>query len=275
MITHNISLIGKRESNEDQHFILINLNNNSEDFRDINLFAIFDGHGGKEVSKYLKDNLPNYFTSKIARFNILDTNKFKKYIVKVFDHIQINLERKFKNFSYNVGSTALVLLFYKKNNETYYYALNVGDCRSVLCNKNNIAIPLTKDHKPHLIEEKLRIESLGGEIYFDGHDWRVGELSVSRAFGDMDALPFVSHSPEIFKYKLEKNDRFIILGCDGLWDVIENQDCINYVLNNLESIKVTNSMSGHSKNNIAYNLGNYAIEKGSTDNVSIIILFLN
>ena len=52
MITHNISLLGKRESNEDQHYIFINLNGENDKLRDINLFAIFDGHGGKDVSKY-------------------------------------------------------------------------------------------------------------------------------------------------------------------------------------------------------------------------------
>ena len=275
MITHNISLLGKRESNEDQHYIFINLNGEKDNLRDINLFAIFDGHGGKDVSKYLKENLPNYFTSKILKFNILDTKKFRKYIDKVFNHIQINLEKKFKNFSYNVGSTALILLFYKKDNDTNYYAFNVGDCRAVICNKNNIAIPLTKDHKPHLIEETDRIRSLGGDIYYDGHDWRVGDLSVSRAFGDMDAAPYVTHMPEVFKYKLNKDDKFIILGCDGLWDVMENQDCVNYVLENINKINEISTMSGHSKNNIAFNLGSHAIKIGSTDNISITIIFFS
>ena len=275
MLTHNISLLGKRESNEDQHFIFVNLNNIDTEKRDINLFAVFDGHGGKDVSKYLKENLPNYFTSKIQKFNILDTVKFKKYIVKVFNHIQINLEKKFKNFSYNVGSTALVAIFFKKDKDINYYTINVGDCRAVLCNKNNIAIPLTKDHKPHLIEETERIKNLGGDIYFDGHDWRVGDLSVSRAFGDMDASPYVTHVPEIFKYKISKGDKFIILGCDGLWDVTDNQEAINLVLENIYEIKELSVMNGHSKNNISYNLANYAINKGSTDNVSITIIFFN
>ena len=71
MITHNISLLGKRESNEDQHYIFINLNGENDKLRDINLFAIFDGHGGKDVSKYLKENLPNYFISRIMKFKLI------------------------------------------------------------------------------------------------------------------------------------------------------------------------------------------------------------
>ena len=275
MITHTISLLGLRDSNEDQHEVFINLNNENSEFKDINFFAVFDGHGGKDVSKYLKDNLPNYFTNKYIKYNISSATKFKKYIEKVFDHIQIKLEKRFKNFSYNIGSTALISVFYKKDGKINYYVANTGDCRAVVCNGNNMSIPLSKDHKPHLFEEKTRIEELGGEIYHDGYDWRVGDLSVSRAFGDMDAAPYVTHKPQIFKYNLKKSDKFLILACDGLWDVITNQDATNFVLNKLKDTNKLSTMSGHSKQNIAQALGEFAIEKGSTDNVSIIIVFFN
>ena len=112
-----------------------------------------------------------------------------------------------------------------------------------------------------------------GYQYFDGYDWRVGDLSVSRSFGDMDAAPFVTHKPEIFKYSLSKGDKFIILGCDGLWDVINSQDAVNFVLEKLNDEEDIVSMSGHSKKNIAHELAKCAIKKGSTDNVSIIIIF--
>ena len=273
MKTHTISLLGLRDNNEDQHESFINLNNQNTEYRNINFFGIFDGHGGKDVSKYLKDNLLNYFNNKFIDCSICDNNKYKKYIEKVFDHIQIKLERKFKNFSYNIGSTALIIIFYEKNNKINYYIANSGDCRAVVCKKNNMSLDLSKDHKPHLYDEKLRIKKLGGKIYFDGYDWRIGDLSVSRSFGDMDAAPYVTHKPEIFKYSLSKGDKFIILGCDGLWDVINSQDAVNFVLEKLNDEEDIVSMSGHSKKNIAHELGKYAIQKGSTDNVSIIIIF--
>ena len=109
MITHSISLIGRRDKNEDQHDIIINLNNKYENMNNINFFGVYDGHGGKDVSKYLKENLSNYFTDKINQFNISDSVNFKKYIEKIFDHLQSKLEIKFKNISYTIGSTALII----------------------------------------------------------------------------------------------------------------------------------------------------------------------
>lgn len=274
MITHSISLIGKRDKNEDQHDIIINLDNQNKDLKNINYFAVYDGHGGKEVSKYLKDNLSNYFTNKFNQYNITDPNTFKKYIEKVFDHLQTKLERKFKNISYNIGSTALIIIMFKHNNDIYSYVANIGDCRSVLCRNKNIPKQLTKDHKPNQIDEKKRIEKIGGKIYFDGYDWRVGDLSVSRAFGDLDSTPFVTHKPEIFNYKIKKTDKFIVLGCDGLWDVMSNEDVTIFIQDKINKIKITN-MTRNSDNNIAFLLANEAIKKGSTDNISIIIIFLN
>ena len=90
----------------------------------------------------------------------------------------------------------------------------------------------------------------------------------------MDASPFVTHKPEIFKYNIKKSDKFIILACDGLWDVITNEEAIYFVLNKLNDIDNLNNISGYSKNNISQSLAEHAIKNGSTDNVSIIIIFL-
>lgn len=273
MIIHSISLIGKRESNEDHHTIFLNLNNSDKKYNPINLFSVFDGHGGKDISKYLSNNLSEYFTSKYNEFHTQSTNDIKKYIEKVYDHVELKLEKKFKNISYNVGSTASSIIFLKKKKNINYYVVNVGDCRSVLCNNENMPIQLSKDHKPHMHDEKMRIEKLNGKIYFDGFDWRINDLSVSKSFGDMDALPFVTHKPDIFKYKLKNNDKFIILACDGLWDVISNQDACTFILNLLNSNNKLENMNRHSPNNYAQRLAEYAIESGSTDNVSVIIIF--
>ena len=66
------SLQGRRERNEDQHFSLLNLDNNNKKLNKINLVCVFDGHGGKSVSKYLKYNLPQYFLKKDRKIDVFN-----------------------------------------------------------------------------------------------------------------------------------------------------------------------------------------------------------
>ena len=105
-----------------------------------------------------------------------------------------------------------------------------------------------------------------------GFDWRVKDLSVSRAFGDIDATPFLSHRPDLYRYKLDKNDKFFVLACDGLWDVMSNCDVVNFILlhcyDNTTNVRINKSI------NIAKKLAEYAIKKGSTDNITIVAFFL-
>ena len=121
-------------------------------------------------------------------------------------------------------------------------------------------------------EEKRRIEKMGGKIYFDD-DWRIKELSVSRAFGDISATPYVTHEPEIFRYRLDKNDKFFVLACDGMWDVLRNFEVVNYILLNCYD-PVTNKRINKDKN-ISKALTELAIKKGSGDNVTAIVVFLD
>ena len=60
------TLQGKRYSNEDQHFNLLNLDNKNKSLHPVNFVAVFDGHGGKLVSKYLKENLPKYILKRTS-----------------------------------------------------------------------------------------------------------------------------------------------------------------------------------------------------------------
>ena len=70
-------------------------------------------------------------------------------------------------------------LLYKKKNKLYSKIYNLGDSRSVMCNKNNISQQLSLDHKPNTYYEKKRIENMGGKIYVDTeNEWRVGLYSL-------------------------------------------------------------------------------------------------
>jgi len=275
VIIQSTSLQGFRESNEDAEIIFENLNGSKKDFHKLNIYAVFDGHGGNEVSKYLEKNYLDYFTPK-SRPKPSDKKKdYQKHICNMYIHIQNKLTIECKNIANTTGTAALSIIHYKENNKHKLYVINLGDCRAVKCDKKTIAIPLTIDHKPNNYNETKRIIKLGGRIIQEPNDDpRIEGLSLSRALGDLDTKPFVSHIPEIFRYELDNRDRFIILACDGLWDAFENQQAVNFVLNELDKTK--NLKSDHkqkNQKNIAYLLAKEAIERGSRDNVSVIIVF--
>jgi protein phosphatase 2C family protein 2/3 len=111
---------------------------------------------------------------------------------------------------------------------------NAGDCRAVVCRKGE-AIDMSQDHRPSYGLERTRVEGLGGFID-DGY--LNGILSVTRALGDWDLkLPRAGCTggsaliaePEFRKMVLTEEDEFMIIGCDGIWDVMSSQHAVSLV----------------------------------------------
>jgi serine/threonine protein phosphatase PrpC len=267
MNVHIVSKCGKRPQNEDKHNIIKNIDGTNKNLSLVNFYGIYDGHGGKYVSTYLSDNLSKFFLSKSVEYPLSG-----KYINNVYKYITEDLKKNHSKQSLNCGSTCLVAIEYKYKDNKYLDILNTGDSRCVICT-DNVAICKTKDHKPNWPEEAQRIKNLGGQIYYDGFDWRIKDLSVSRAFGDIDAHPFLTNKPDIYRHRIKKNDKFIILACDGLWDVFDNQEAVNIVLGLCYDIKT--GQRKQTKVNVAKRLADLALEKGSTDNITIIVVLLN
>ena len=264
MKVYSHSIQGKRDSNEDQHAVVLNIDGSEKDFNNINFLAVFDGHGGKTVSKFLKENLPPFFIKKYKKNIFNKPDMFSKYVNKVYDMIQDKIKSDHPRAVNYCGSTACVTIHCidPEEKKNYLWMLNVGDSRAVLSNKNGLAVQLSQDHKPNSPDERNRIEQMGGKISFDGSDWRVKDLSLSRAFGDVECTPYVTHLPQIYRYRLSSNDRFLIKACDGLWDVLSNQDAIEFVQELLNK---------KYKGNIAKALVEHAYEKGSLDNITAIV----
>lgn len=68
----------------------------------------------------------------------------------------------------------------------------------------------------------------------------MGVLGVARGFGDYDLSghckipikPFVTCIPEVITFALSKvaEGSFVMMATDGLWDVLDNQEAVNGVL---------------------------------------------
>jgi len=259
------SLKGKRPRNEDAHEIILNLDKHDSKLKNVDFFGIWDGHGGSLVSSYVKKTIPKFFVDARIEYPLN-----KRYVVNVYDHIQTQLAAQ--NFAKYCGSTGLIVIHFKFEGNSYLNVINNGDSRCLLC-RDNFSIPLTKDHKPNWPEEYHRISALGGKIKYDGFDWRINDLSVSRSHGDIDSTPYVTHRPDLYRYKLNQNDKFFIISCDGSFESLDNNEMINYVLLNCYDSTLTKRINKDI--NVAEKLAEHAIKKGSQDNVSIIVVFLD
>ena len=230
---YSIAVKGDRDYMEDTFTI--------NTFEDITIYAVFDGHGGDEISKKLVTLYPKAVFQNLNREDRYNVQKVKKIINALYCKIDYLL-KKTKGDS---GSTAIVCITIGNT----LYMINLGDSRgSIFYYKNNQPTLLfsTSDHKPDNIMEKLWINKCGGTVeQEEDDDPRVdGDLALSRAFGDYylkyktidDKIGPVSNIPDIKAFAIDFSKKmYIILASDGLWDVMDNQEAINYVdPNNLE-----------------------------------------
>jgi len=132
---------------------------------------------------------------------------------------------------------------------------NAGDSRAIFSRASR-AIPLSFDHKPDDEAEERRIRSAGGFVTGGRVE---GDLAVSRGLGDfrfkhpptvladidlttqMPQRPVkqdvmrpqdqkVSPVPDVIvQTRMRDRDEFIVLACDGIWDVQTNQMCVDEV----------------------------------------------
>lgn len=171
------------------------------------------------------------------------------------------------------GSTAIVTVVMDGGR---IVVANLGDSRAILANVRRVnergeqieAVALSTDHKPNTPSEKKRIEEKGGFVVNSYGTFRVnGLLATSRAFGDPILKPMVTAQPEIMNTSFNReNHRFLVLGSDGLFDVMDNQSVVEFVYNSmLDGVTVAES---------AQALVREAIARGSMDNVSAIVVLL-
>ena len=284
---YNTSEGNIREYNEDT-ITVTKINLNTKEKNDYcYFFAVYDGHGGNGCSLYLKNNLHK----NISEFSV---KGLKSAIEITEDNF---LTKKAIDNDYNLvdtsGSCGIILLIKNKK----CIIANIGDSRLVIF-KNKRVIFSTKDHKPNTYMEKRRIEKAGGSvyqttaaipIYQNGKlieiPWRVcpGGLSVSRTFGDIETKNeslggkkgVVVALPDISEFDLNEQYNFIVIGCDGIFDVLSNGeiiDCIKFVLKlNKEKNKKINELCGDFANMIIKS----ALAKESFDNVSCIVIVFN
>ena len=285
----NTSMGNIRDYNEDTiaatKIILDGVNDSNTFF-----FAVYDGHGGNGCSLYLKEKLHHF----IKNFTKESLNEAINTVEEKFmSEEALDEKGEIKDPSGSCGIMALI----QKNK---LIIANVGDSRLVLFKKNSLYFS-TEDHKPGSPSEKTRIEKGGGMVYQtpsliplhqNGKEieppWRVlpGRLSVSRTFGDVEAKNeklggmknVVVALPDITEIELDEDFNFMVLGCDGIFDVLSNEEileCIKIVLKEKEINDLNNVNISELCGYIADMIIKSSLAKDSYDNVSCIVVAIN
>ena len=136
------------------------------------------------------------------------------------------------------------------------YTANVGDARAVLC-RGGKAVRLTYDHKGSDAHEAKRITDAGGFVMNNRVN---GVLAVTRSLGDSSMKEFVVGAPYTTETALDSDDEFLIVACDGLWDVTDDQTAVD-LIRKVEDAQEASRV-----------LLDYAITNYSTDNLSVMVV---
>ncbi|KAJ5629837.1 hypothetical protein N7528_003494 [Penicillium herquei] len=140
------------------------------------------------------------------------------------------------------------------------YTANVGDARIVLC-RNGKALRLSYDHKGSDENEGRRITNAGGLILNNRVN---GVLAVTRALGDAYLKDLVTGHPYTTETVIQPDaDEFIILACDGLWDVCTDQEAVDLIRNIQDAQHASKVLVDH------------ALARFSTDNLSCMVIRLD
>jgi protein phosphatase 1G len=301
---------GWRKRQEDAHIAAVS----KGEKKNIDVFGVFDGHGGKEISQFVS----NHFTEELVKHKNLESDlsqalketfikmdeimttpesieEIKKYarLSKEADDLQSKNEPQNSQMALisqligpkdpeandiymRTGCTACVFSIDEEKKKLYF--ANAGDSRVVMC-KNGVAYAQSEDHKPEMESEKNRIYKADGWI----SEGRVkGNLNLTRGFGDLEYKQnknlkpeeqMITANPDIKVIDYEKDIEFVIIGCDGIWDCLKNQEACDFVTKKLKEdpkIKISKIIEDMMDSILAKDLYN---ETGvGCDNMTCIII---
>ena len=230
---------GYRPEMEDQHTCATNI----PGLEGHGFFAVYDGHGGDKAA---------ILSERMVLPSIQKQKQYQAYVAAppaqrdpvllaqamADGFVACDAEMRPKLPPPDTSGTTAVAVFITP---THIICANAGDSRGVYCKGQVVA--LSEDHKPDDAGERARIERAGGHVaqgMMGMGPMRVdGDLAVSRCLGDFEykrnqRLPpveqKVSPLPECRTFVRDPaKDEMLVLACDGIWDVMSNQEVCDFV----------------------------------------------
>lgn len=259
-----------RRTMEDAHSFFYNFDNvDGQGF-----FAIFDGHAGKQAADWCGEHFHETFIKTLH--SAASDTPIPEILHKAFLSADEELDKQTHGrFS---GCTAIVAFLRTETdkgkpvdgdvtptagdggvpgrNKRKLYAGNVGDARAVL-SRGRQAVRMSYDHKGSDSQEAKRILDAGGFVMNDRVN---GVLAVTRSLGDFTMKEFIVGAPFTAEAELTDDDPFLILACDGVWDVCSDQEAVDLVYDIQDPQEASEKLLA------------YALEKFSTDNLSVMVI---
>lgn len=213
---------------EDAHATILDLYKDSDEKHDHTaFFGVYDGHGGEKAAIFTGIHL-HELISKTDAFKKKDyVNALKDGFLSC-DEAILEDEETYNDESGCAATSVIVT-------PSEILCANAGDSRTVM-SINGYAKALSYDHKPMNEGEKARICAAGGYVDVGRVN---GNLALSRGIGDFvfkknADLPaeeqIVTCYPDVIEHKINfERDEFIILACDGIWDCLTSQQCVECV----------------------------------------------
>lgn len=213
---------GWRINMEDAHTQLLSFNNDKQSA----FFAVYDGHGGPKVAEYAGNHLHQKILNNISFKEGQIADSMRKGFMGIDQDMLADEDMREEL----AGTTAISVIIKDKK----IYCANVGDSRSIASVRGRVQC-LSYDHKPNNELEAKRIVAAGGWVEFNRVN---GNLALSRALGDFVFKKneskkadeqIVTANPDIEIKDLTAEHEFIVLACDGIWDVLSNEEVLEFV----------------------------------------------
>ena len=277
----------------------------------ISYFGIFDGHGGEGCSEFLKNNLLNYLidnknfpfdikTSLTESFEKAEEEFFKLKCSGDIEHCDksgscalVSILFDNKIYIANIGDSRAIM---SMNSGTKVKQLtndhkpdNPKEFERVIKNGSKIYIddnddPNRDPSKLNFIKDKSELEkSKSNNKSNEEMIFRVypSDLAVTKSIGDIKAKKkefggkegSIINKPDIFIHDINSTDDFLVMGCDGIFDDLSNQevsDAAWFVFKNLSKEK---NYDIHELSQDACDIiMKFALEKQTSDNLSCIVI---
>ena len=280
----------------------------------ISYFAIFDGHGGEECSEFLKNNYMNYLIenanfpfdiklSMIESFQKIEDDFFK---LKCKDNLEdsdksgscalVSVIFDNKIYIANIGDSRAIMSIGGGTKVKQLTADqkpdNIKEFERALKNGSKIYLddnddPDRDESKIEFIKDKAELEKMK-EIKENSKEEKIfrvypSDLAVMRTVGDIKAkkkefggIPgTIINVPEVYIFDINSSDDFIVMGCDGIFDDLSNQEIVNAAWTVFKHRATEKNYDIHELTQEACDLViKFGLEKQTTDNLSCIIIGL-